>query len=259
MFWLEDFCLFLALISTMISVPWEWGSYIVHSYGMNFLLKGCYKVEKPGFLGVVLGFKVLRLPTALNHISIIFLVCVVCESHASLCTWKCPQPCKEMWRPDEDIGAVNKTRPHSLKAQPLTEPGGHCFGLHWLANSSWDPVSVPSSGVMGMHGQGCLLCEGLNPGPHACTGALLSTEPSFCPLQLLFINTAIGKFCPFLQVIEGCCLKDNFPHPPNQTSIYAMNHKCHFRDVFLSLKPCPLWKTLEGRMNNRLEVEFFSK
>lgn len=35
---------------------------------MNFLLKGCYKVEKPGFLGVVLGFKVL-FETALLSIS----------------------------------------------------------------------------------------------------------------------------------------------------------------------------------------------
>ena len=44
---------------------------------IDSLLTGYYKAEKPGFLGVVLEFKVLRLPAALNHTFFILLVCVV--------------------------------------------------------------------------------------------------------------------------------------------------------------------------------------
>lgn len=39
-----------------------------------------------------------------------------------------------MCRPEEGIDVLSKARSHSLKAQPLTEPGAHCFGLDWMAN-----------------------------------------------------------------------------------------------------------------------------
>lgn len=43
-----------------------------------------------------------------------------------------------MCRPEEGIDVLSKARSHSLKAQPLTEPGAHCFDETGWPVSPWN-------------------------------------------------------------------------------------------------------------------------
>lgn len=168
------------VVSVVISVPWEWGSYRVPGKGKTpFPTERLLQGSEPGILGWcwVLSCWSCQQCSVISFflpVCVVYVRCVHLWAHV----YKCTQPWKAVWGPEEDTGIFSKTLPYSLRTQPLTQPEAHCFWLHWLASEiPGSPVSVLQLWV-----QVCMTkpsfyvsTENLNLCPHACVAVLLSS------------------------------------------------------------------------------------